>query len=839
MGAEADEVRRRLGGIRRGVGAGMLALALAGGTAGTCAGTAPPPVQPFAVRLADSVLSRWPDAEAIANKGFEYTTGIVLYGIADVYRHTRDPRYLAYIQAWVDRYLRDDGSIDLGEDAAGHNLDRIQPGNLVLFLYEETRDPKYKRAARWLRERFEIFPRNSAGGFWHKAKYPDEMWLDGIYMAEPFLVRYGRMFAEPAFCFDTAVAQTLLVGEKTRAEGGLFRHAWDADRNAAWADPVTGISPEVWGRAMGWYAMALVDILAELPREHPGYARLCDLLREAAGGIRRTQDPKTGLWFEVMDKGDRPENWLETSASAMFVYALKRGADDGLLGPADAESARRGWNGLVSRITEDAEGRPVITDTVEGTSVQKDLAGYLSRRRLTNAPHGLCGMLLAASAMEWPRARAAAAPIGAAATGPPRAFPGAEGFGALAVGGRGGDVYHVTSLSDSGPGSLRDGVQTARGPRTIVFDLSGTIFFRSDLRIDKPFLTLAGQTAPGDGVTVAGFTTSIAGTHDVIVRYMRFRPGDINCPSFQGDALNVFQSRDVIIDHVSASWSVDETLSVTHSDRVTIQWSIIAESLNDSCHAKGRHGYGSLLRWGNGGITIHHTLYAHHDSRNPRLGDDLGLDFVNNVVYDWGSEPGYSGPASEGSPRLNYVANTLMAGPSTRPEKRKLAFSSGSDRTEIFQRGNRLDAFVQNAHATVAGDLNLFAGAYRVRPERFPFPEVEADDAETAYGRVLNDAGASLVRDSVDSSVVRSVVDKTGALIDSQKQVGGWPRLRTEPPPADSDRDGMPDAWEKAHGLDPRNPADGATLGTSGISNLETYLNERARASSTPAAKTD
>ncbi len=252
-------------------------------------------------------------------------------------------------------------------------------------------------------------------------------------------------------------------------------------------------------------------------------------------------------------------------------------------------------------------------------------------------------------------------------------------------------------------------------------------------------------------MTVAGFTTSISGTHDVIVRYLRFRAGDINCPSFQGDSLNVFESRDVIIDHVSASWSIDETLSVTHSARVTVQWSIIADSLNAACHAKGRHGYGSLLRYGDGGISFHHNLYAHHESRNPRLGDDLGLDFVNNVVYDWGSEPGYSGPASEGSPRLNYVANTLVAGPSTSPEKRKLAFASGSGRTEIYQQGNRIDAVVEGAAATVPGDRGLFSGAYLVRPERFPFPAVATDDAETAYHRVLADAGASLARDSVDT----------------------------------------------------------------------------------------
>jgi len=182
---------------------------------------------------------------------------------------------------------------------------------------------------------------------------------------------------------------------------------------------------------------------------------------------------------------------------------------------------------------------------------------------------------------------------------PLRAFPGAEGAGAFTPGGRGGDVYHVTNLNDSGPGSLRFGIQNATGPRTIVFDVSGTIFNQSRLNINKPFLTLAGQTAPGDGITVAGWTTSVNSTHDVIVRYMRFRPGDVNCPNYQDDGFDVDKSTNVIADHVSASWSVDETLSVTESSNVTIQWAFITESMKNSCHVKGAHGYGSLPASGN------------------------------------------------------------------------------------------------------------------------------------------------------------------------------------------------------------------------------------------------
>ncbi|MFI5197501.1 MAG: glycoside hydrolase family 105 protein [Thermoanaerobaculia bacterium] len=370
----------------------------------------PPAEKPLAVRLADSVLSRWPDPSGIGNRGWEYNSGIVLAGIAEVFRHTRDPHYLAYIRRYVDTYLRPDGSLDFGEDSGGHNLDRFQPGVLVLFLYEETREGKYERAARWLRGRFDTFPRNALGGFWHKQKYPNEMWLDGIYMAEPFLVGYGLLFGEPKFCFETAVAQATLVGAHTRVPGtGLFRHAWDADCNAAWADPATGVSPEVWSRAMGWYVMALVDVLEKLPVDQPGRSKLRELLREAAGGIQRTQDPKTGLWFQVTDKPAQPGNWLETSASGMFVYALKRSVDRSDLGAGFLATANRGWTGLLSRVTEDSEGRPVVEGTVEGISVQKDFAGYVGRRRLANSPHGLCGLLLASSAMEWPDTKVPAA----------------------------------------------------------------------------------------------------------------------------------------------------------------------------------------------------------------------------------------------------------------------------------------------------------------------------------------------------------------------------------------------------------------------------------------------
>jgi pectin methylesterase-like acyl-CoA thioesterase len=410
---------------------------------------------------------------------------------------------------------------------------------------------------------------------------------------------------------------------------------------------------------------------------------------------------------------------------------------------------------------------------------------------------------------------------------PLRAFPGAEGAGAFTPGGRGGDVYHVINLNDSGAGSLRFGIDSATGPRTIVFDLSGTIFLQSRLSVNKPFLTLAGQTAPGDGITVAGWTTSVNNTHDVIVRYMRFRPGDVNCPNYQDDSFDVDKATNVIADHVSTSWSVDETLSVTESNNVTIQWAFITESMKNSCHIKGAHGYGSLIRYLNGLITYHHNLYAHHDSRNPRLGDNIGLDFVNNVIYDWGNESGYSGDATEGTPRLNYIGNYLVAGPNTPSTKRARAFNGGSTNTLIYQANNSIDSNLNGIHDGANTEWGMFTGAYTQQgPARFQFPQVSTDDSSSAYSRVLNLAGAALIRDSVDTRIVSEVQNETGRQIDSQSQVGGWPTLNSLPPPPDTDQDGIPDQWEIDHGLNPADPADGAAIGAGGYTNLENYLND-------------
>ncbi|MFL6337348.1 MAG: pectinesterase family protein [Pyrinomonadaceae bacterium] len=455
---------------------------------------------------------------------------------------------------------------------------------------------------------------------------------------------------------------------------------------------------------------------------------------------------------------------------------------------------------------------PVVNVTYNGSATPPSAVGTYSVVASVNDPNYRGGT-------------SATMTIYAPGTEPLRAFPGAEGAGANAKGGRGGDVYHVTNLNNSGEGSLRNGISTATGPRTIVFDVAGTIYLTTRLNINKSFLTIAGQTAPGDGVTVAGHSAVVSG-NNVIIRYMRFRMGDLNCPAVQDDALWVDKTSDVIIDHVSASWSVDETLSVTESNRVSVQWSYITESMKNSCHEKGAHGYGSLIRYGTGQVTYHHNLYAHHDSRNPRVGDNIGLDFVNNVIYNWGGEASYSGPDSEGGPHVNYVGNYLVAGPMTASSKLR-AFSGGGVNTTIYQSNNLLDGDKDGVRDGVDNGWSMFINSYTKRePARFEFTQVKTQDAATAYELVLKTAGNSLKRDSVDERVAGEVRSETGRHINSQTDVGGYPLLNPGPALNDADNDGIPDVWETGHGLNPTDGADGRAVASGGYTNLELYLND-------------
>lgn len=408
-------------------------------------------------------------------------------------------------------------------------------------------------------------------------------------------------------------------------------------------------------------------------------------------------------------------------------------------------------------------------------------------------------------------------------------FPGAEGFGATTPGGRGGRVILVTTLADAGPGSFRAACE-AKGPRIVIFRVGGTITLRQPIIVTEPFLTIAGQSAPGDGICLRAAAFGIA-THDVVVRHLRSRLGDES--NRESDCIDLLNgARNCVLDHCSATWSIDECLSLSGDvQNCTIQWCLIGESLNQSKHAKGKHGYGSLAR-ANGPVSWHHNLWIHNDARNPRLGDNYGrggsprFDVRNNVIYNFG---GTASGLTQGKFEANYVANYIRPGPSSRA-RAPITVGDLSD-LKFFICDN---VFEGDAGLTADNTQFFQPDEYRAQvhivAQPFAAPPVQAMPAAEALERVLAEVGATRPRrDPVDARLVEHVRSRTGAIIDSQKQVGGWPALRPGSAPIDTDGDGIPDEWEQRRGLNPRDPADGAKRAEGpGYTYVEVYLNELA-----------
>jgi unsaturated rhamnogalacturonyl hydrolase len=333
---------------------------------------APVGARPMSLRMVESVMKRNPQT----HRRWDYTAGVILGAIERVALARRDPAMLAYVKANMDRFVKPDGSIE-GYDIAEFNLDEVSQGRLLFGLYERTKEARYRRALDTLRTQLRTQPRTPEGGFWHKQIYPQQMWLDGLYMAQPFYAQYARTFGEPA-AFDDVARQFLLVARHTRdPRTGLMYHAWDAARKQPWADSATGLSANFWGRAMGWYAVGAVETLDQLPATHPDRAAIVKTLRDAAEGIARVQDPLTGLWWDVLDQPNREGNYLEGSASSMFAYALAKAARLGYIDARYRQVAERGFDGLLANLVrENADGTVSLTNIVQvsglGGSARKD-----------------------------------------------------------------------------------------------------------------------------------------------------------------------------------------------------------------------------------------------------------------------------------------------------------------------------------------------------------------------------------------------------------------------------------------------------------------------------------
>jgi len=310
--------------------------------------------QKWSERMALSIMERNPDPVYMDFRDepkWEYTFGLVLKSIEKVWKATGDDQYLEYIDAYYDFMIEEDGTIKK-YDITNFNIDRIAPGRPLFALYDETGKEKYKDAIEQLRYHLKYQPRNHLGGFWHKHRYQWQMWLDGAYMGAPFYAEYNQRNGDYE-SFDDVALQLKLMFEYMRDPGtGLLYHGWDQSKTQSWANPETGLSPNFWGRAMGWYAMAIVDVLDYFPENHPQHDDLTIILEELVEALEKYQDEESGVWYQVVDQGDREGNYLEASASIMFTYAIKKGANEGYLDESYHDFAEEAFQGILDEFIE-------------------------------------------------------------------------------------------------------------------------------------------------------------------------------------------------------------------------------------------------------------------------------------------------------------------------------------------------------------------------------------------------------------------------------------------------------------------------------------------------------
>lgn len=358
--------------------------------------------QSWAMALADTIMKRNPGTPRDPLARWSYWKGYTLYGFEMLWRFTGDRSYFDFIKREIDPFVDEQGNL---KDVPLNSLDDTMAGTMFVALYEHTGDERYRSAAAQIRAVFDTYPRNPDGGFWHGKNLPGEMWIDGVFMGQMFLTRYGASIGDRDYCFDEAIRQiAVFAGHGLKDETGLYYHAWARDRNRSpWADPETGLSSEVWSEGLGWYALILVETLAVLPPGHPRRQEIVDIFRRLAAGLKRTQDPATGRWFQVVDKGDRPDNWTDTSGSAMFTYALQRGVDLGLLDATDyTPVAARGYQGIIGNAAINDEGLVDVYSACDGVCVQESYAHYINYPRTVNAKEAVAGFLWATAIVEKP-----------------------------------------------------------------------------------------------------------------------------------------------------------------------------------------------------------------------------------------------------------------------------------------------------------------------------------------------------------------------------------------------------------------------------------------------------
>lgn len=355
----------------------------------------------LSLSLADTIIARYPDALDLPYKRWCYVHGYVLLGFERLYDATGNRKYLDYLLRWAEEQVAEDGSIPR---FTGESLDDMMAGTAIVAAWQKTGALMYRRAAETIRGAFADYPRNSDRGFWHGRELPHQMWVDGVFMGQMFLTRYGAAIGDGEYCFGETVRQIGILADRCRkADTGLFLHGYDESKKAAWADPVTGLSPEVWSEGLGWYALVLVETAALLPKSHAGREGVLRILAELLAGLKKAQDGATGLWYQVVDKGDRPGNWHDTSGSAMFLYTFQRAIDLGYASrDSYAQVVKNGYAGILRKARTGKDGRVDILDACDGLCVQGSYEDYVGYPRVINAKEAVASVLWATAIVEKP-----------------------------------------------------------------------------------------------------------------------------------------------------------------------------------------------------------------------------------------------------------------------------------------------------------------------------------------------------------------------------------------------------------------------------------------------------
>ena len=645
-------------------------------------------------------------------------------------------------------------------------------------------------------------------GFWHKPIHSHKVWFDGLYMAMPFYAKYIERYASKAdrdSLYTDIIYQFVTAAQNAYDPNtSLFRHACDESRSMFWADPQTDLSDHVCDRAVGWYTMAIVEVLDYIPENHPERGKLIALLNYLLETLSKYADADTGMWYQVLDCPGRGGNYLDATASAMYIYAFTKGLRLKYIDEGHSSYILGLYDRFIDTfIWENTDGTISITSCCSMDSLREkqmrrgDYAYYLSEPVIDNDCKVVGPFILASLEYEAMynidyhfdgRYISDGKPAEMEIIEVP-AFEGAEGGGKYTLGGHGGKEYLVTSLEDSDePGTLRHAVE-ARGARVVIFAISGEIHLKKALEIENPYISILGQTAPGKGITIRDNTVFVK-TDQVIIRYLRFRLGTKT--KVEADALGACRCNQLIVDHCSISWAVDENASFYANTNATISWCIISESLNSSLHKKGIHGYGGI--WGGRNVTFHHNLMVSNYSRNPRF-DHKGIyspedllfrrgtvEFVNNIVFNWGMKAAYGGEKGW----FNMRGNLYKAGPATKnldgdytsKKSGKFYLENNVYDVSVVKKGNYLGKTPD--YGKIVESERIYRSITMPEPFacRQPMP---VESVAKAYKKVLREAGASFQRDAVDKRIIKEV--KSGKLtykgsvtgipgiIDSEKDV--------------------------------------------------------------------